>query len=69
MEVAPGLLPDEEPEASALLADILRGEGITLQIGRRATMVTHDGSKFSLALRSRAMSSNHRLSGRSPAVP
>ncbi|WP_199848223.1 FAD-dependent oxidoreductase [Streptomyces dysideae] len=42
------LLPAEEPEAGALLADVLRAEGGTVRTGARATGVRHREDGFRL---------------------
>ena len=39
------LLPPEEPEASALLADVFRREGIGVRAGMAATRVAHQGGE------------------------
>ncbi len=44
------LLPSEEPEAGALLADVFRREGIEVRTGTTARTVRHDGTAFTLAL-------------------
>jgi pyruvate/2-oxoglutarate dehydrogenase complex dihydrolipoamide dehydrogenase (E3) component len=50
IEVMERLLPAEEPEAGALLADVLRTEGITVRTGARVTGVRHAGDTFRLTL-------------------
>lgn len=50
VEAQDRMLPAEEPEAGALLADTLRREGVNVRTGARATEVRHDGGKFSLRL-------------------
>lgn len=40
VEGADRVLPMEEPEASAVIADVLRAEGLTLRTGRRAVAVS-----------------------------
>ncbi|MEV5505464.1 dihydrolipoyl dehydrogenase family protein [Streptomyces orinoci] len=52
VEAMDGLLPADEPEAGALLAEVLEGEGITLRTGARAVQARHDGEEFGLALES-----------------
>ncbi|MEU0722801.1 NAD(P)/FAD-dependent oxidoreductase [Streptomyces sp. NPDC006140] len=44
------LLSAEEPEAGALLADVLEEEGITVRTGARATGVRHANDTFALTL-------------------
>ena len=44
------LLPLEEPEAGALLADVFGREGIDVRTGTTARAVRHDGTAFTLAL-------------------
>lgn len=44
------LLPREEPEASALLADVLAAEGIDVRFGTSVSTVSHSGSTFTLEL-------------------
>jgi len=44
------LLPPEEPEAGALLAEVFGREGIGVRTGVAATHVAHDGDSFTLAL-------------------
>lgn len=50
VEAADRLLPGEEPEASALVAGALTDDGVDLQLGARATQVTHEGDKFTIHL-------------------
>ncbi|APU43432.1 dihydrolipoyl dehydrogenase family protein [Streptomyces sp. TN58] len=50
VEAMERLLPAEEPEAGALVADVLRSEGITVRTGIRATAVHHLGATFHLTL-------------------
>jgi len=50
VEAAERLLAMEEPEASALIADVLGREGIDVHVGARATKVAHDGGGFTLTL-------------------
>ncbi|MGD9701211.1 MAG: NAD(P)/FAD-dependent oxidoreductase [Acidimicrobiia bacterium] len=49
VEAADRLLPLEEPEAGALLAEVLRGEGIDVITGTAASRVSYDG-KFRIVL-------------------
>jgi pyruvate/2-oxoglutarate dehydrogenase complex dihydrolipoamide dehydrogenase (E3) component len=44
------LLPSEEPEAGALLAEVFGREGIEVRTGTTARAVRHDGTAFILAL-------------------
>ena len=44
------LLPPEEPEAGALLAEVFGREGIEVRTGTTAQAVRHDGTAFTLAL-------------------
>lgn len=41
VEGADRVLPAEEPEASAVIADVLAAEGLALRTGRRAVAFTH----------------------------
>ncbi|NUR05354.1 MAG: NAD(P)/FAD-dependent oxidoreductase [Streptomyces sp.] len=50
VEAADRLLPAEEPETGALAAEVLRGEGVTLRTGAKATGVRHAGDTFTLTL-------------------
>lgn len=50
VEAAERLLPAEEPETSALLADVLGAEGITVRTGAQANRARHDGDTFTLTL-------------------
>lgn len=43
VEAADRLLPLEEPESSALISDVLEGEGIAVHAGAKVTLVRHDG--------------------------
>lgn len=44
------LLPPEDPEAGALLAEVFGREGIEVRTGTTAKAVRHDGTAFTLAL-------------------
>ncbi len=44
------LLPPEEPESGALLAEVFGREGIEVRTGTTARSVRHDGTAFTLAL-------------------
>jgi len=48
VEAADQLLPMEEPEAGALLADVLAREGLHLLPGAAVRQVSHDGRRFSI---------------------
>jgi len=50
VEALDRLLPLEEPEAGALIAGVLAGEGVAVHTGARATGVTHGGGQFTLTL-------------------
>ena len=61
VEPGPRLLPAEEPEAGALLAGVLRREGIELRTGTRASGVRHDGSCFTVSLNDGSQVTGARL--------
>ena len=44
------LLSRDEPEAGALIGDVLTGEGVTIHRGASATLVEHDGHQFTVHL-------------------
>jgi pyruvate/2-oxoglutarate dehydrogenase complex dihydrolipoamide dehydrogenase (E3) component len=50
VEAMPHLLPLEEPESGALLADVFTREGIGVRVGAEAVGVRHDDSGFTLEL-------------------
>jgi len=50
VEAADRLLAAEEPEASALIADVLQDEGINVATGAKVDRVSHDGNRFGLHL-------------------
>ncbi|GAA4014273.1 NAD(P)/FAD-dependent oxidoreductase [Allokutzneria multivorans] len=50
IEAQPRLLALEEPEAGALLAEVLEAEGLTVRVGARAAGVSHDGTTFTVDL-------------------
>jgi len=50
VEALDRLLPQDEPEAGALLAAVLAGEGVTVHTAARATKVTHTDGVFRLTL-------------------
>jgi pyruvate/2-oxoglutarate dehydrogenase complex dihydrolipoamide dehydrogenase (E3) component len=55
------LLPQEEPEAGDLLAEVLAGEGIDVRVGVSATSVGHHGESFALTLDDGTLVSGERL--------
>ncbi|WP_242879873.1 FAD-dependent oxidoreductase [Streptomyces mobaraensis] len=50
VEAMDTLVPSEEPEAAALLAEVLAAEGLTVRTDARATAARHDGGVFTLVL-------------------
>lgn len=50
VEAADRLLPAEEPEVSALVADALAADGVEVRVGVRATRVTHEDDRFTVTL-------------------
>ncbi len=50
VEVADRLLAAEEPEVSALIAEVLQDEGIDVLTGAKVDRVSHDGDQFTLHL-------------------
>lgn len=50
VEGADRLVPAEEPEASAVIADVLAAEGLTLRTGRRAVAVSRSAGQHTLEL-------------------
>ena len=50
VELAPRLLPNEEPSVSAVLADVLREDGIDLRLGQKAVRVEESSQGVSLTL-------------------
>ncbi|MFJ8696469.1 dihydrolipoyl dehydrogenase family protein [Streptomyces roseolilacinus] len=50
VEAADRLLPSEEPEAAALVADVFRAEGVDVRTGARAVGVRHEDGTFYLTL-------------------
>jgi pyruvate/2-oxoglutarate dehydrogenase complex dihydrolipoamide dehydrogenase (E3) component len=50
VEALPRLLPNEEPEAGDLVADILRREGVTVHTGARAARVAGAGDAIAVQL-------------------
>lgn len=50
VEAAPRLLPASEPEASEIIAGVLRGEGVQVHVGNVARRVGHDDQGFTVTL-------------------
>ncbi len=50
VDTADRLVPMEEPEAGALLADVFDREGIGVRTGAEVSRVSHDGSRFSVTV-------------------
>jgi pyruvate/2-oxoglutarate dehydrogenase complex dihydrolipoamide dehydrogenase (E3) component len=50
VEAADRLLPLEEPEAGALLADVLTRDGLTVRVGAGADAVRHDSGGFTVTV-------------------
>jgi pyruvate/2-oxoglutarate dehydrogenase complex dihydrolipoamide dehydrogenase (E3) component len=50
VEAADRLLPLEEPESGALIAEVFGRDGIDVQAGLRAERVSHDGDAFTVSL-------------------
>ena len=50
VEALDRLLPQEEPEAGALVADALRADGVDVRTGVRAQRVRRDGHRFAVEL-------------------
>jgi pyruvate/2-oxoglutarate dehydrogenase complex dihydrolipoamide dehydrogenase (E3) component len=50
IEAADRLLPQKEPESSALITKVFRSEGITVHTGASAKSVSHDGRAFTVAV-------------------
>jgi len=50
VEAMPHLLPLEEPESGALLADVFKREGIDVHVGVKVVGARHDASGFTLEL-------------------
>lgn len=48
LEAGPRILGPEEPEASALLTDVLTAEGLGIHAGVTIDRVSHDGSRFTV---------------------
>jgi pyruvate/2-oxoglutarate dehydrogenase complex dihydrolipoamide dehydrogenase (E3) component len=50
VEAMDHLLPQEEPEAGALIAEVFRRDGIDVQTGISATSIAHDSGTFTVTL-------------------
>ncbi|MFH0241313.1 dihydrolipoyl dehydrogenase family protein [Streptomyces sp. HK10] len=50
VEAAERLLPGEEPETGALVAEVLTAEGVTVRTGARAAHARHDGDTLTVTL-------------------
>ncbi|WP_149179250.1 NAD(P)/FAD-dependent oxidoreductase [Streptomyces sp. TRM49041] len=61
VEAADRMLPSEEPETGALVADVFGAEGITVRTGARATGVRHEAGTFRLSLEDGAELTGRRL--------
>ncbi|MQA84431.1 MAG: NAD(P)/FAD-dependent oxidoreductase [Streptosporangiales bacterium] len=61
VEAVDRLLPGDEPEAGALLAEVFAREGIEVHTGALATQVRHDGDRFDLTLKDGTELSAERL--------
>jgi pyruvate/2-oxoglutarate dehydrogenase complex dihydrolipoamide dehydrogenase (E3) component len=61
VEVAGRLLPQEEPEAGALLEEVLRSEGVAIEVGAQVNGVSYDGTSFELDLGARGSLGAERL--------
>ncbi len=61
IESAPTVLPSEEPEVSAAVADVLRAEGLELRLGARAVGVGRSGAEVSVELDDGSSVSAQRL--------
>jgi pyruvate/2-oxoglutarate dehydrogenase complex dihydrolipoamide dehydrogenase (E3) component len=61
IEALDRLLAQDEPESSELITKIFRGEGITVHTGASAKSVSHDGSAFTIVLKSGLQVTAERL--------
>ena len=61
VEAADRLLPMEEPEAGAMLADVLRREGMDVRTGVAASSVHHDGRAFTLTVGGESLTADQLL--------
>lgn len=70
LEVAPRILGPEEPEASALLTDVLTAEGLTVHAGVSIDGVAHDGDRFHVTCGDQTFEAEHLLvaAGRKPRI-
>jgi pyruvate/2-oxoglutarate dehydrogenase complex dihydrolipoamide dehydrogenase (E3) component len=71
LEVGERILGPEEPEASAILADIFAAEGIDVLTGVQVTSVSHDGDRFKVQAGDRTVQGEKLLvaAGRRPTLP
>jgi pyruvate/2-oxoglutarate dehydrogenase complex dihydrolipoamide dehydrogenase (E3) component len=71
VELAPRLIPNEEPEVTAMLAERLESDGVELHLGAKAVAASHDGDAYSLRLESGESVTAQRLvvaAGKAPRV-
>ncbi len=61
VEMADRILAVEEPESGDLLAEVLRGEGLTVLTGATATKASHDGERFSLTVDDETLTADQLL--------
>jgi pyruvate/2-oxoglutarate dehydrogenase complex dihydrolipoamide dehydrogenase (E3) component len=61
VEAGERLLPHDEPESGALVAEVFERKGIDVRTGASAESVAHDGSSFTVALRGGATVTAERL--------
>lgn len=61
VEVADRLLAQEEPESSALVTEVLEGEGIQVVTGAAVARADHDGATFTLRLEGTRAVTGERL--------
>jgi pyruvate/2-oxoglutarate dehydrogenase complex dihydrolipoamide dehydrogenase (E3) component len=61
VEAMDHLLPHEEPEVGAMIAQVLAGEHIDVHVGALATAVSYDSDKFSVSLADGTVVTSERL--------
>jgi pyruvate/2-oxoglutarate dehydrogenase complex dihydrolipoamide dehydrogenase (E3) component len=61
VEATDRLLPSEEPKASELIAEVLRGEGVDVRTAAKATEVAHDGSGFRIRVDDETVSASQLM--------